>query len=162
MARRRKGAVRCATYKEQLEALHGKGAAVVKQLTREQFAREHTDAVRLRPCVDADCKIPHEHEAHDKLYDVNAHLDAVRAVIGERGRTRDLAKGERSMARCVRAFNAITGRDMSAREGWLFMACLKLARMQTGRYKHDDYLDHTGYSTLMAEEARREHEKQEG
>jgi hypothetical protein len=40
------------------------------------------------------------------------------------------------------------------------MACLKLARMQTGKYKQDDYDDHTGYSALMAEEARREHEKQ--
>jgi hypothetical protein len=116
-------------------------------------------ASQLRACRDRACKIPHEHEAHDKVYDVTEHLDAVRAVIGERGNTRDLAKGERSMARCVRAFNAVTGRDLSAREGWLFMACLKLARMQTGRYKQDDYLDHTGYSALMAEEARREHEK---
>lgn len=112
----------------------------------------------LRLCRDEGCKIPEEHEAHDKVYDVSAHLEAVAATIGERGKTRDLAKGERSMARCVRMFNAATGRDLSAREGWLFMLCLKTARMATGRYKEDDYLDHTGYSALMAEEAKREEE----
>lgn len=115
----------------------------------------------LRRCTDDACKIPEAHEAHDKVYDVSAHLDAVAAVIGDRGKTRDLAKGERSMARCVRMFNAATGRDLSAREGWLFMLCLKLARMATGKYKDDDYLDHTGYSALMAEEAKREQQAKE-
>ena len=120
----------------------------------------HKERRELRTCGDPNCTLPHEHEAHDKVYDVRAHLSRVGELIGERGQTRDLAKGERSMARCVRIFNAATGRDLSAREGWLFMLSLKLARMGAGKYKRDDYDDHTGYSALMAEEAEREHEKQ--
>lgn len=116
----------------------------------------------MRNCEDSSCKIPEPHEAHDKVYDVRAHLAAVAEVIGERGQTRDLAKGERSMARCVRIFNAATGRDLAAREGWLFMIALKIARMGAGRYKEDDYLDLSGYAALMAEEAKREQEKQSG
>jgi hypothetical protein len=86
-------------------------------------------------------------------YTAAAHLDAVRAVIGERGKRRDLPKGERTMARCVRAFNTLTDNQLSVTDGWLFMQVLKLCRMRAGRYTPDDYLDNTGYSALMAEAA---------
>lgn len=115
----------------------------------------------MRLCRDESCTLPHEHEAHDKVYDIGAHLDRVRGILVERGTTRDKPGGERSMARCVRIFNAMAGRDLTAADGWRFMIALKLARMSTGKYKPDDYDDHTGYSALLAEEARAEHLSQQ-
>jgi len=112
----------------------------------------------LRQCTDEHCTLPHAHEAHDKAYSVSAHLDRVKGIIGERGATRDKPGGERSMARCVRIFNAKTNRDLSAAEGWIFMMSLKESRMATGKYKADDYDDLTGYSALLAEEARAEND----
>lgn len=61
--------------------------------------------------------------------------------------------GERSMARCVAAFNAYTGRDLTELEGWQFMMSLKLARMTTagGELNLDDYIDAAGYAGLAGE-----------
>lgn len=74
-------------------------------------------------------------------------------LISERGAERDQSDGERSMARCVEAFNAMTDHMLSTEEGWMFMTFLKLARMQGGAFKADDYEDAIAYSALMAEEA---------
>lgn len=71
------------------------------------------------------------------------------AILAERGRERDKPNGERSMARAVAAFNAITGHDLTEVEGWRFMVCLKMAR-GTGP---DDCLDLIGYAALAAEAA---------
>lgn len=75
------------------------------------------------------------------------------ALMEDRGKERDQADGERSMARCVRAFNAMTGANLTVEEGWLFMVYLKHARMRGGRFKLDDYEDAVAYEALMAEEA---------
>lgn len=117
-----------------------------------------TGITPLRVCRDASCTLPHEHEAHDKQYDIRARLEKVASILGERGSSRDMPKGERSMARAVRIFNAASGRDLSAAEGWLFMIALKLSRRQAGKYKEDDYDDLVGYSVLFAEESAQEHE----
>lgn len=138
------------------EAEQSLAAELAASADRDADEARHA-AGKLRPCTDPDCGLPDEHEAHDKQYNVSDLLAKVNAVIGERGKTRDLAKGERSMARCVRMFNAATGGHMSARDGWLFMVCLKIARMGAGAYKEDDYIDGTGYFALMGEEARTEH-----
>lgn len=92
-----------------------------------------------------------------KQYTAADHLEAVRAVIGARGQQRDLPNGERTMARCVRVFNALTDHELSVVDGWLFMQVLKQCRMRAGKYTPDDYLDNTGYSALMAEAAAQEH-----
>ena len=73
-------------------------------------------------------------------------------TLAERGRERDKPGGERSMARAVAAFNAITGRDLGTKEGWRFMMCLKMARGNAA----DDDLDLIGYAALAAEEGVRE------
>jgi len=74
-------------------------------------------------------------------------------LLEDRGKERDQPNGERSMARCVHTFNAMTGHKLSVEDGWLFMVYLKHARMRGGQFKLDDYEDAVSYEALMAEEA---------
>lgn len=73
------------------------------------------------------------------------------AIIEERGRVRDNEAGERSMARAVAAFNALTGRRLTELDGWLFMSVLKMARATAGKPHLDDWTDLAGYAALGAE-----------
>jgi hypothetical protein len=74
-------------------------------------------------------------------------------VLAERGKDYDQPEGERSMGKCVRAFNAITGRDLSEAEGWLLLQVLKDVRQwqNPGRYHEDSAVDGVNYSALKAE-----------
>lgn len=74
-------------------------------------------------------------------------------LMEERGKERDKEDGERSMARTVAAFNAMTGHNLSEEDGWQFMVFLKFARMQGGLYKLDDYEDAVAYTALQGEAA---------
>lgn len=74
-------------------------------------------------------------------------------AIADRAAARDQPSGERSMARTVAAFNAITGHALSEREGWLFMAQLKAARAWGGNHHADDYVDGAAYFGLAGEAA---------
>lgn len=82
-------------------------------------------------------------------------LDAAREAIASRAVERDQPDGERTAARAVRIFNAITGREdasaLNELEGWLFMIALKLARSQQGTFKLDDYVDGAAYFGLAGE-----------
>lgn len=81
-------------------------------------------------------------------------LAKARQHMEDRAAARDQAAGERSMARTVAAFNALTGRDLSERDGWLFMAVLKAARaFTTPTGIPDDYED--GAATSRSPERRR-------
>lgn len=72
--------------------------------------------------------------------------------IDDRAAARDQAGGERSMARTVAAFNALTGHALSERDGWLFMVQLKAARAtNTPTGIPDDYEDMAAYSALAGE-----------
>lgn len=72
--------------------------------------------------------------------------------IEDRAAQRDQPQGERSMARCVAAFNALTGHQLSERDGWLFMVQLKMARAcTTATGIPDDYEDAAAYSALAGE-----------
>jgi hypothetical protein len=86
---------------------------------------------------------------------VKAHDFTTRAgeLLEDRGKDRDQPDGERSMARCVNTFNAMTGHELSVEDGWLFMVYLKHARMRGGYFRRDDYEDAVSYEALMAEEA---------
>lgn len=92
-------------------------------------------------------------EVAPQLWPPTAHnllQDAARAVL-DRAAERDV-ENERSMGRCVRAFNELTGHQLSERDGWLFMAVLKAARATatpTGR--KDDYVDGAAYFGLAGE-----------
>jgi hypothetical protein len=85
-------------------------------------------------------------------------FDDAKDTIIQRGEERDQPDGERTIPRCVTAFNAITGHKLSNCDGWLFMEVLKKCRSVQGSYKYDDYRDGVGYAALRAEEARMENE----
>lgn len=108
----------------------------------------------LEPCEDSVCKVPHTHEAHARTYDAFGRLQKAMDILRQRGEGRDQGSvaGERSMSRGVRIFNAWKGSSLSAADGWGFMLCLKMARMESGGYKEDDYDDALGYAALLAEE----------
>jgi len=76
--------------------------------------------------------------------------DAAR-TIKQRGKTRDGSGSERSMARTVAAFNAMTGHYLTEEEGWLFMRYLKDSRSRKGEFNIDDYEDGIAYAALQAE-----------
>jgi hypothetical protein len=86
-------------------------------------------------------------------------FDDAKATIIQRGEERDQSDGERTIPRCVTAFNAITGHTLSNEDGWLFMEVLKKCRSVQGKYKYDDFRDGLGYAALRAEEARMTEEK---
>ena len=72
----------------------------------------------------------------------------------DRAATYDNPEGERSMAKTVQAFNAITGRDITTAEGWLMLAVLKQVRafQNPGKPHVDSLEDGPAYLALMAEE----------
>lgn len=74
-------------------------------------------------------------------------------VLAERGKEYDKPEGERSMARTVAAFQAITGKELTEAEGWLFMQVLKDVRQwqNPDRYHEDSAVDGVNYSALKAE-----------
>ncbi|KKK73430.1 hypothetical protein LCGC14_2893940, partial [marine sediment metagenome] len=85
-------------------------------------------------------------------------MDDAKSTISDRGKERDMPDGERTIPRCVTAFNAITGYTLSNEDGWLFMQVLKQCRSKQGKYKYDDFRDGIGYAALRAEEAQMAHE----
>jgi hypothetical protein len=81
-------------------------------------------------------------------------------LIEERAAQRDRPGGEKSMAACVAAFNAIYAEHIAANDGrldetmgWHFMELLKMVRSAYGVYVPDDFLDKVAYSALAAESA---------
>ena len=81
-------------------------------------------------------------------------LEKAAQHMRDRAATYDKPEGERSMGKTVAAFNAITGRDLTASEGWLMLAVLKQVRVfQAPEKAHVDSLeDGPAYLALMAEE----------
>lgn len=81
----------------------------------------------------------------------NAILSDAEKTIGQRATDYDKPEGERSVAHCVRIFNAITGRNLTEFEGWLFMDALKTARMMANPKKLDTHVDKAAYAALAGE-----------
>lgn len=79
-------------------------------------------------------------------------LQAAARHMTERAAIYDAPDGERSMARSVIAFNAITGHHLSEAEGWLLLQLLKDVRQwQTLLYHADSAEDCVAYAALKAE-----------
>jgi hypothetical protein len=82
-------------------------------------------------------------------------------TMNQRGKdydkSRDDQEQERSMGATVKAFNAITRRDindtgLSESEGWLILQLLKDVRQwATPNYHHDSAMDGVAYAALKAE-----------
>lgn len=84
-----------------------------------------------------------------------ALLSRAAAIMDERGKQYDQPGGERSMAKCVAAFNAVTGRNLAEQEGWILMALLKMVRFfQNPDVPHRDSVeDLIAYGALFGESA---------
>jgi hypothetical protein len=81
-----------------------------------------------------------------------AMLQKAACLLAERGKQYDQPTGERSAARIVTAFNAITRRDLSEAEGWLFLQILKQVRLfNAPGYHADSAEDNIAYGALLAE-----------
>jgi hypothetical protein len=84
-------------------------------------------------------------KAHEILRNSAQHIE-------DRATARDQPQGERSMRRTVESFNALTGHQLSERDGWLFMVQLKAARACcTPHGTRDDYEDGASYFALAGE-----------
>lgn len=80
-------------------------------------------------------------------------LAQAKNTMDERGKAYDKdGEAERSMGKCVAAFNTITGHNLTESEGWLLLQVLKDVRQwQTPTYHADSALDCVAYSALKAE-----------
>lgn len=86
-----------------------------------------------------------------------ALLQRAADIMVERGKQYDKPEGERSMGKCVEAFNAITGRNLTEPEGWLLLQVLKDVRLfQRAGYHQDSAEDCIAYAALKAEAKARE------
>lgn len=84
-------------------------------------------------------------------------LEKAASHMRDRAATYDSPEGERSMAKTVAAFNAITGRDLTETEGWLLLQVLKEVRLfQRPGYHADSAEDCIAYAALKAESKSKE------
>lgn len=103
-----------------------------------------TPEVNPAPVIEPESPLP-EPKAAELLGRAAMHMH-------DRASTYDAPGGERSMGKCVSAFNAITGHALTEGEGWLLMALLKAVRAQTRSEPHQDSLeDMIAYTALYAE-----------
>ena len=65
-------------------------------------------------------------------------LEKARKHMQDRAATYDKPEGERSMGKCVAAFNIVTGRDLTEAEGWLLLQILKDVRQWQRPGFHQD------------------------
>ena len=73
-------------------------------------------------------------------------------IMTERGKQYDKPEGERSMGKCVAAFNIVTGRNLTEAEGWLLLQILKDVRQwQRPGFHQDSADDCIAYAALKAE-----------
>ena len=78
-------------------------------------------------------------------------LQNAAAEMLDRAASRDTPEGERSMGRCVKAFNAMFGTELTETQGWQFMELLKMARSAGGEFRLDDFTDGVAYAALAGE-----------
>ena len=78
-------------------------------------------------------------------------LSNAAAEMQDRAASRDTPEGERSMGRCVKAFNAMFSTELTETQGWQFMELLKMARSVGGEFRLDDFTDGVAYAALAGE-----------
>lgn len=78
-------------------------------------------------------------------------------IMDERGKQYDQPEGERSMGKCVAAFNIVTGQNLTEAEGWLLLQILKDVRQwQRPGFHQDSADDCIAYAALKAEAKQKE------
>jgi hypothetical protein len=85
---------------------------------------------------------------------VHAREFLEQAVQDQKNRAsqRDVGE-ERTMGKCVTAFNAVYGTQLTEEMGWMFMVMLKIVRARGGSFHRDDYADGASYFSLAGEVA---------
>lgn len=106
---------------------------------------------RAEPWADGPTFMENDTTPPDELNSAINILHDAAMCISERAAERD-QDSERSMGRCVAAFNALTGFQLSEKDGWMFMVMLKAARAEVG-VTRDDFLDMAAYAALAGESA---------
>lgn len=84
------------------------------------------------------------------VYSAHYFLEKGVQHMKDRAAQRDSAEGERSMAACVNAFNAMFGTSLTETQGWQFMVLLKMA-LSRNKFNPDDYEDGAAYTCLAGE-----------
>lgn len=74
---------------------------------------------------------------------------ALHLTVGDRNR--DYGDPVENYAHTAAIFNAITGRDLTAREAALMMVAVKLARLRTAPLKADSHVDAMAYLGIVHE-----------
>lgn len=120
-------------------------AVSMNPFTREH-PRESFHVISSRPGQMFQLAKPDRIAAHEFLERGAQHMR-------DRAASRDAPDGERSMARCVTAFNAQEGTNLTEAQGWRFMIQLKYARSVHGSFVADDYEDLCAYAGLAGEAA---------
>ena len=78
-------------------------------------------------------------------------------IMAERAKQYDKPEGERSMGKCVAAFNIVTGHGLSEAEGWLLLQILKDVRQWQRPGFHQDSADECiAYAALKAKAKQKE------
>lgn len=118
----------------------------VNNMTREEFdefikSLENAESPKLMT-----------HESIDAAHILQYAADEMQ----DRAKTYDKPEGERSMANTVKAFEAITGVEMTEQQGWQFMQVLKMVRSNQGAYRLDSFIDGAAYAALAGEAAGRD------
>ena len=113
------------------------------------------DMPKLKPdYIDCRCQFAGLNEVYKTveidLYPAHSFLEKGVQHMKDRAAQRDSAEGERSMAACVNAFNAMFGKDLTETQGWQFMVLLKMARSRN-KFNPDDYEDGAAYTGLAGE-----------
>ena len=113
------------------------------------------DMPKLKPdYIDCRCQFAGLNEVYKTveidLYPAHSFLEKGVQHMKDRAAQRDSADGERSMAACVNAFNAMFGKDLTETQGWQFMVLLKMARSRN-KFNPDDYEDGAAYTGLEGE-----------
>jgi hypothetical protein len=79
-------------------------------------------------------------------------LNKAATIMEQRGAQYDKPEGERSMGATVKAFNAVTGQQLTEADGWLLMALLKMVRDNQREVPHQDSIeDLVAYASLYGE-----------
>lgn len=117
----------------------------------QKFDGDWKDSLReYDPQLDSSIKKRQKHSATDFLH-------RAASIMEERGKQYDQPEGERSMGKCVSAFNTITGKNLTEAEGWLLLQILKDVRqwLRPG-YHADSAEDCIAYAALKAEAKQQE------
>ena len=120
------------------------------------FTKEHSSLGRLlwqrKPPFsinDQYAEIEKVRQSHRTASEI---ADSALKHIRERAETYDQPTGERSAAKTAKAFNAITGKDITESEVWLLLQLLKDVRQWSRKdYHQDSAEDCIAYAALKAE-----------